>query len=186
MAWRWARHPQGTLPQGHPLSWGWAGLRLWEEGRGGRWGGGAFPRSLLRLRSPCPSDPCWLAAGPPEDPPLDFSLSVISSQFPRAPSRDYFSPSLPAPPTAAVAESPSSAAPTSALSPAVVTGLTRKLPFRLPAPQAAGQGQAFRGDSGSGLTPELALPHLPRAWGCQGPGHRQVKSPPADRPAASA
>lgn len=127
--------------------------------------------------APVPLTPAGWPLGPRRILHLtDFSLSVIPSQFPRAPSRGYFSPSLPAPPTTAVAESPSSAAPASALSPAVVTGLTRKPPFRLPAPQAAGQGQAFRGDSGSGLTPELALPHLPRAWGCQAPANVRVRA----------
>lgn len=48
-AWRRVSSLQGALPLGHPLSWGWTGLQLWEEGCRGRWGGGALPRSLLRL-----------------------------------------------------------------------------------------------------------------------------------------
>lgn len=173
-AWRQVSGLQGALPLGHPLSWGWMGLQLWEEGHGGRWGGGALPWSLLRLslrEAPVLLTPAGWPLGLWKSLHLaDFSLCDFIPVS-AIPSRGCFSPSLPAPPTAAAAMpltapsapglSPSSAAPTSALSPVVVTGLRRKLSLCLPAHQASGQEQAFPWDSGSGLTPEITLLHLP-------------------------
>lgn len=139
-----------------------------------------------------PSEPHWLPRGP-EEPPLGWPLCVFILVS-ASPFRGLLRPSLSSPATTAAAVSlgmpgvpglsPSSAAPASALSPAVVTGLTRKLSFRLLAHQATGQEQAFRRDSGSGLTPEITLLHLPTHLRLPGSRLLSGESPPADRSAA--